>query len=348
MERFLPDVERTRWQGGWFFATLGALAAAALLWRAVAAGRVNTTSLVLFTVAGALFAWGLRLILVRDDAVEVDLDRRTYVLTRDGRPAAARALDDLGPLVTCVRGRQRGGNEYAVRSRAVSDLAFFVAATPEKARRQMEGLARRWRLPSQFLDGAVRDAEDLDKPLHGRLRASPPAEPALLRPEWNLRIDELKPGYALVSTNRSWTPLSEGSAIFVGLLGAVGLGSVIALPSTIRKIVPEMIGDEYGRVLIGLAGVVLLVVLFQVGRAVRDAVSPGAVRVTPDGVSYRGRRLAFREIEEVTGGVPVEVLGDRRKLRLAASFCPAEAAGAVAHELQRMIVAVAPHAPGRV
>ena len=296
-------------------------------------------------MAGALAAWGLRLILIRDDAVEVDLDKRTYVLTRDGRPSAARALDELGPLVTYARGRNgRRGNEYAVKSSAVSDLAFFVAGTPEKARRQMEDLARRWRLSCQSIDGTVRAAQDLDKPLHERLRGSAPEEPASLRPEWNLRIDELRPGYALVSTNRSFAPFAEGASIFVGLLGALGLGSVVALPSTVRDTVRER-GDEFGKVLLGLAGVVLVVVVFQIGRALRDALLPGALRVTPDGVSYRGRRLAFDEIEEVTSSVPLEILGDRRKLRLSASFCPAEARGAAVAEIQRLILAVAPHAP---
>jgi dipeptidyl aminopeptidase/acylaminoacyl peptidase len=46
-----------------------------------------------------------------------------------------------------------------------------------RARRQMEGLARRWRLSCQFQGGAVRAAEDLDKPLHERLRLSASVEP---------------------------------------------------------------------------------------------------------------------------------------------------------------------------
>jgi hypothetical protein len=351
MERFLPDVERTRWQGGWFFVSLGGLAAAALLWRAVAVGRANTTSLVLFAMAGALAAWGLRLILIRDEAVEVDLDKRTYVLTRDGRPAAARALDELGPLVTYVRGREgRSGNEYAVRSSAVSDLAFFVAGTPEKARRHMEDLARRWRLSCQFLDRAVRTAEDLDKPLHERLCGSASADPAPLRPEWRLRIDELKPGYALVSTNRSFAPFTESASILVALVSIFGLGSVVTLPSKLRDTMGEMremLGDEFGKVLLGLGGVVLVVMAFQIARALRDALFPGTLRVTPDGVCYRRRRLAFDDIEEVMGGPPIEILGDRGKLRLSASFCPAEARGAVVAEIQGLIVAVAPHAPRR-
>ena len=66
------------------------------------------------------------------------------------------------------------------------------------------------------------------------------------------------------------------------------------------------------------------------------------MRVTPEGVSYRGKRLRFGEIEEVTSGIPIQILGDRRKLRLSPSFCPPEAQAAVIGELQRMIVAIGP------
>ena len=64
--------------------------------------------------------------------------------------------------------------------------------------------------------------------------------------------------------------------------------------------------------------------------------------MTDRGVAYRGRRLPFADIEKVTAGVPIEVVGDRRILTLPASFCPPPATGAVAHELQRLIIEVAP------
>jgi hypothetical protein len=135
------------------------------------------------------------------------------------------------------------------------------------------------------------------------------------------------------------------------LVSIFGLGSVVALPSKVRSALremPEMLGDEFGKVLLGLGGVVLVVMAFQIALALRDAFFPAALLVTPDGVSYRGRRLAFDDIEEVLGGVPIEILGDRRKLRLSASFCPPEASAAVVAEIQRLIVAVAPTAPRRV
>jgi hypothetical protein len=324
------------------------LGVAALVWRAVTAGRVTVTSLVLLAFAGGLAAWGRRLAFALEEVLEVDLGHRTYVLISDGRRAAAAPLDELGPLVASMRTRRTGlgdsartVTEYVVKPRAHSKLDLYVAGTAGEARRRMEGLARAWRLPCQSVDGAVRAAEDLDKPLPERLRGSvDAAQPTPLRPEWPLRIEELKPGYALVSTHRSWAPLAEGWTLFVAPLGVLGVARFSGLRTTLQ----EMGGDALGRVLAGLMGVVLLALLVKLGRGARDTFFPGAVRVTPDGVFYRGSRIAFAEIEEITGGIPIEIVGDRRIVRLAESFCPPEATGAVARELQRLILAVAPTA----
>jgi hypothetical protein len=347
MERFYPDVDRTRFRAGWAFIILGGLGVAAMLWRLLAVG-FNVTRLVLMAMAAGLAVWGRRLALKPDIVLEVDLAARTYVIVRQGRRAGAAPLDQLGPLTASERTRRLDSGSsvtsYVVKAAAHADFDLFAMRTPEAARRKMESLARAWRLPCRSMDGAVRAADELDRPLHERLRGARPADPAALRPEWNLRIDEMRPGYALVSSNRSWASLAEGSSLVLSLLFALGIGSVIALPAKIREVVPEMMGDTLGRVLLGLGVVIAAVMLFQVARAVGDGLLPGTVRVTPDGVSYRGKRLRFGEIEEVTGGAPIEILGDRRKIRLAASFCPPDARPAVAREIERMIVAVGPTA----
>jgi len=67
----------------------------------------------------------------------------------------------------------------------------------------------------------------------------------------------------------------------------------------------------------------------------------GTLRVTDAGVSYRRSRMAFEEIEEVAATFPVELVGHRRTMRLAPTFCPPAATTAVAHEIQRMILELA-------
>jgi hypothetical protein len=58
--------------------------------------------------------------------------------------------------------------------------------------------------------------------------------------------------------------------------------------------------------------------------------------------------MAFDQVEEVTASLPIEVVGDRRILSLAVSFCPPEATEAVAHELQRLILEAARGSPARL
>jgi len=50
--------------------------------------------------------------------------------------------------------------------------------------------------------------------------------------------------------------------------------------------------------------------------------------------------MRFEEIEEVTGGNSIEIVGDRRLLKLAPTFCAAEAVPSLCHEVERMIVEV--------
>jgi hypothetical protein len=185
----------------------------------------------------------------------------------------------------------------------------------------------------------VRAFEHLDAPLHVRLRGDAEAlKPVPLKPEWNVGIGPIFRGQSIVSRHRSYAPLVSVSA-FVALpilyLASGDIGGTI-------RTAEDMSGDPLGRVLLGLAGVV---VLFMAGAVVRGALNtfhPGAIEVNDRGVSYRWRRMRFDQIEEITTGEQVEIVGDRRVMALPASFCPRAAVNAVAHELQRLILETAP------
>jgi hypothetical protein len=105
--------------------------------------------------------------------------------------------------------------------------------------------------------------------------------------------------------------------------------------------------DPTGRWLLAGLGAVGLFSIGLAVQGVRDAFFPGTVLVTDRGVSYRFSRIPFREIEELTSACRIEIIGDRRSLALSRTFCPVQAADAVAHEIQRLIIEVAeanPHA----
>jgi hypothetical protein len=105
--------------------------------------------------------------------------------------------------------------------------------------------------------------------------------------------------------------------------------------------------DLIPQILLGGLGVVALVFLWLTATGVRDTFFPGTVRITDRGVSYRFSRMAFREIEELAASHPIELIGDRRTLKLGQTFGKPGAVKSVAHELQRLIIEVAeanPHA----
>jgi hypothetical protein len=188
----------------------------------------------------------------------------------------------------------------------------------------------------------VRRADQIDLPLHERLRDDAAArQVAPLPPESGIRIEPLSLGYAMHSTLRAWGSLGASAGFLIFGLYFVARSPLKALVEASES------SDPLSQVLLGGLGVVALVFAWIIGTGVRDALFPGTVRVTDRGVSYRFSRMALREIEELTATHPIELIGDRRSLRLGQTFCKPGAAQAVAHELQRLIIEVAeanPHA----
>jgi hypothetical protein len=346
-QRFLPDVERTRLGCGVTLTTFALILIGGTGWLAAGASRITGAGYVMFGLLGGLLALGLWFALRRKDVLEIDLDARTYRLTVDGRLEGSGPLDNLGPLdvrqktrVVSTKRGQETRTSYAVTASGHRQLDLYSMKTPGQARRKMEVLARRWRLSAQSFGGDIRAFEDLDVPLHQRLRDDAGARAVTtLRPEWCVRVEPIARGYAFHSTHRSWKPLAT-SALIMGFLALFVLGA----PGREAR---EMAGDELGRVLLGLLGVVGLVALGGLWSGVRDTFFPGTVTVTADGVSYRGRRIRLADIEEVMTSCPIELVGDRRVFTLGETFCPRRATEDVAHELQRVIIEVAeayPHA----
>jgi hypothetical protein len=351
VQRFLPDVARTRRAAGWSFIAVGVLTVVGLSLSAFTTGRFNGATLVFLALPAALAAWGLRLALRHEVVVEVDLNKRTYAVIREGQPAGYGPLDDLGPLAVSQRTRASGTSnnprstvEYVVNPAVHSNIDFYILSTPGKARRKMEDLARAWRLPCRSYGGTVRAAGALDVPLHERLRDDPEAMAiAPLRPDWGLRIEPIFRGHSIVSTHRTWAPLLQNAPVAIVLFVLLGGAAREDLLSRYW----QATGDLLERVLLGLMGVVVVAMVWKLWQGARDTFFPGAVQITERGVSYRGTRMTFVEIEEVTADVPIEIVGDRRILSLAPSFCPRAALGPLAHELQRLILDVAPKGPQR-
>ncbi|MFN7976319.1 MAG: hypothetical protein U0166_28960 [Acidobacteriota bacterium] len=225
--------------------------------------------------------------------------------------------------------------EYVVHAAIHEKIDLYVMRTPGQARQRMEVLGRRWRLPCRSLGGDVRRAEDLDRPLHERLRDDAGVRRVTeLRPEWRVRLERIGRDHVLSSENRSWGSLVQ-SVIFgaVVLVLTLGRNSI----ATIHELLAEG-GDVVQNVLSSLLVVVILVLIWYLWQGVRDALWPGAVRVGSEGVRYRWSRMRLEQIEEVAAAGTIEIVGDRKIIELSPSFCPVGARTAVARELERLIV----------
>jgi len=347
VERFLPDEERTRRAAGWVFILVALAFLGGLGWLVGAAPRLSIASIVWFGLPSALLALGLWFAFRRRVVIAIDPDARTYAVIRNGARIGSGSLDSLGPLTVTERTRvavpgtgRHTMVEYVVNPAVHSNIDLYVMGTPAEARQKVEKLAGAWRVSCQSWGGVIRRPEDLDAPLVRRLRGDSAAHATqTLHPEWGLRVEPLSSGYVIVPTSRSWVPLAGGLALTAAaLVLIVGRGGQGGLP----EFVQDLENDLLTQVLAGLGGLVLLAVLWKLGRVAREALAPASLRITEAGVSYRHSTIALGDVREVTATLPIEVFGRRRTLRLAGTFCPKEAVSVLAHEIQRMILEVAP------
>lgn len=349
MERVLTDNARSRRGCGWVLILGGGLLAVGAAGGMLAARVLSVGSIIVIVALLGVVALGLRFVFKPSDYIDVELDARTYVHVRDHQRRDERPLDSLGALKVSQRSRTvktKNGTreiiEYAVHPEGRADLDFRVVKDRGEARVILETLARRWKLPSCSWGGDVRQPGELDIPLHERLMFRKERRtPVELRPEWNLRIEPLSPGYAIVSSHRDWISLAP-AVVMVVPLGIVGYvfaqsGLLANLRSPDRDLVDLIFGGLGLLVVLGIAG--------YVAKLLRDVFLPGEIRVTQEGISYRGRRMAFYEIEEIIGAVSVELVGDRRLLKVPSTFCPPEAVSSLCSEIERLILELAP-APG--
>lgn len=342
IQRFLTDDERNRRGFGWFFLVVAAAGFALDAW---IVRRINVTSICMLVLPTTLLALGLRLAFRRREFLEIDLEGRTFRLVRDGSEAGSGPLASLGPLAVEARTRvtesqssSRSMTRYVVRAAVHEQIELYSMNTSAKARAKMHALARAWHLPSQSLGGEVVAPEHLGRPLWERLRGDRGAlAPKTLEAEWGVRTEPLSPGFALVSSYRSWSSL-RNSALLLAVPAFVLWSSRRDDP--LLSFFREPSSELVPQVLRGLFGVVLLALLWVIGQGVRDTFFPGSVRITEDRVSYRGSRMKLDEIEEVIASAPIQLLAGSRTLTLAETFCPPKAVDAVAHELRRLIVEV--------
>lgn len=343
IERVLTDDARSRRGCGWTLILVGLVLAVGTAGVMVAVHAASIGAMIFIVVLLGVVAFGIRFVLEPNDYVDVDLEARTFVHVRDHQRRDELPLDSLGTLVVSQRLRtvrtKRGARtvtEYAVHPEGRADLDFQIVERPSEARVILERLARRWKLPSRTWGGEVRQPGELDTPLHERLRASADhRDHAPLQPEWNLRVDLLSPGYAIVSSHHDWRPLLS---VAITMISLVFVGLIVFRSTLVAGILGASYGARFDRIAEAVFALIALTFVVRGAMLLRETLVPGTLRITPDGVEYRGSRMRFEEIEEVMAAATIELVGDRRLFRLPTTFCPPEAVPWLRDELERMIV----------
>jgi len=301
--------------------------------------------LVALALAAALIFFAVRLLRPRN-FIDVDQTAGSVNFVEKGRVQRQFALPDLGPLEIAHRSmtmRRKDGSRYTidiydVRSGRHRDIIFTEFPTELKARRFAESMARTLNLPVQSLSREVRGADQLDAPLHVRLRGDNAVlTPAIRPPNSDLDVVNLSPGYEIRSRYRARGPFLW--ALAAGVLPAIvfpWLGSRFGVLSRLRE--GKIEGDDW--LLIGMTVVCFVPILIGVARGAREAFAPGRIVVTPEEVRYRQNRVPIEAIEEIDGfpeRTP-RLLTDRGILEISRYFCKEADRAFLHHELRRYVV----------
>jgi len=342
--RFLLRPETARRAFGRIFIMVGTvllIVSGLIFWHGSGPAAGGFTALAL---AATLTFFAVRLLRPRY-FIEVDQIARSVSFVEEARLQRKFALPDLGPLEISHRTmtiRRKYGNQvihiYDVRSGTHRDIIFMEFPTETRARRFAESMARTLNLPVQSLGREVRSPDQLDVPLHVRLRGdSAVLTPAIRPPNSDLDVVNLSPGYEIRTRYRVRKPLFL--ALAAGVLPAIvfpWLAAQYDLFSRLRA--GQLDGGDW--MLLGIAAACFVPALIGVAQGVRDAFAPGTIVVTPEEVQYRQKRIPIESIEEIDGfpeRTP-RLITDRGVIEISRHFCREADRSYLHHELRRFVV----------
>ncbi len=302
---------------------------------------------VLLLVLGA----GLRIRLRPRHFVSVDVEAGTATFVVGGAVKRQVPIDQIGPLRHAVEKRRVSVGEadqivtyHVARSEPFPELRFFESEDELATRRALESRARAWRVPYVKPTGERRSAEELGAPLFQRLESNEAVTKSLpQRPGSHLEVAWKDGGYEI---STSYRPSIDRTK----LLLALG-----APPVLVGWFLREPILDAFRpgtpaplRVLAAvLAGASFVPGLLFAGRAWRRSGRPPVIRISPEGVRFRGSTLPLWSIEEVdrVPGSVARLVSDDRVLEIDADFCEPSEYEWLRHEIRRLVVEVGTRSP---
>ncbi len=283
--------------------------------------------------------------------VAVDAAAGNATFVRNGAVRRQVPLSDVGPLRHSVQKRRvpsgksyRMATFHVARSEPFPELLLCESEDELATRRAIEAHAKAWGLPYVKPTGESRSPEDLDAPAFQRMAADESVTTPLPRPPDSKLEVAWKDGGYEIST--SYRPATDRTRLLLTLLvPPVLVGWLLRelLLDAFRPGTPTLLR------LFAAAVVVLSLVpgLWLAGKTWRRSSRPPVIRVSAEGVRFRGATLTLRSIEEVErvpGGV-ARLVSDERIVEIDSDFCEPSAREWLHHELRRLVVEVGQRSP---
>lgn len=299
---------------------------------------------------------GLLVRLLPRHYVDVDVAAGAATIVWGDEPPRQVPLREAGPLRHVVEERQvKSGKSWrtalfhVVRPLGLDGVVVHESEDELDARRAAEARARAWGVAYVLPTGETRTPEELDVPLFQRLGgdedAKAPLPPA---PGSHLSVSWKEEGYEIAT---SFQPKVEWAQIAVKTLvplAALGWGLWNVLPLFFSRPEAADRDDPVAEFVFPVLAVVVfgaLVRLVVPGivsalRPWRRAARPPTIRVSAKGVSYGGRTVPLRAIEEIepARGAACRLVSDERILVVDADFCDAAEHASLRHELRRLVI----------
>lgn len=282
--------------------------------------------------------------------VSVDAASGTVTVAR-GRTRRELPLAEIGPLRHALEERRvKSGNTWTTvvyhvaRSEPHPEIRVFESEDELATRRALEKCAKAWHVPYVKVTGERRAPEELDVPAFERLGADAAVTTALPQKEGSCLAVTWKDDGHEIST--SFRPATDRTRLLLTLLVPpvlVGWFLRELLLDAIRPATPTPFR------LFGAAVVVLSLVpgLWLAAKTWRRYSRPPVIRVSAEGVRFRGTTLPLRSIEEVErvpGGV-ARLVSDERIVEIDADFCDPSEREWLHHEIRRLVVEIGQRAP---
>ena len=283
--------------------------------------------------------------------ISVDSAAGTVTFVRNGAVVRQLPVSEVGPLRHIVEERRvrRGKTHrlatfHVARSEPFPELLLHESEDELETRRALETHAKMWRVPYVKPSGEVRTPEDLDVPLFQRLGIDEAATTALpQRPASKLAVAWKEGGYEITT---SYRPVFDRRMIAAGLVVPPAVAGWL-FQDALRTAVQEGPGTIYFWAVAGVGVLSFVPGLYVAARVWSRLHRPPSIRVSADGVRFRGKSLPLRSIEEIerVRGAACRLVADDRLVEIDENFCERAEHEWLHHELRRLVIEAGQRSP---